>query len=60
MVAAGLKETGAIQFITQKIMGDSNTVQRTSQNNGASYGDERIYEQYPHCCFLYTGAGALE
>lgn len=26
MVAAGLKETGAIQFITQKIMGDSNTV----------------------------------
>lgn len=26
MVAAGLRETGAIQFITQKIMGDSNTV----------------------------------
>ena len=26
VVAAGLKETGAIQFITQKIMGDSNTV----------------------------------
>lgn len=26
VVAAGLKETGAIQFITQKLMGDSNTV----------------------------------
>lgn len=26
VVAAGLKETGAIQYITQKIMGDTNTV----------------------------------
>ncbi len=30
IVAAGLKETGAIQFITQKVMGNANTV-RSSQ-----------------------------
>lgn len=43
VVAAGLKETGAIQYVVQKVMGNASTVRASVKDYEPRDGDECVF-----------------